>query len=80
MIVEQPIVGTKRTVKPHGVVEARHLYFAVSPADAVRQQCGVEQGHVAGVSNDAGMQHTVGRQFAICAHPHPLALAGVAFT
>ena len=42
------------------MVEARHLYLAVGPADAMRQQGGVEQGHVAGIRDDAGVQHVVG--------------------
>ncbi len=67
-------------MKPHGVVEAGHLYFAISPADAVRQQRSVNKCHIARVGHNAGMQHTVGRQFAICAHPHPLTQAGVSFS
>ena len=47
-------------MKPHGVIEARHLHLAVGPTNAVWQECSVEQGHVACIRDDAGVQHVVG--------------------
>ena len=79
LVVEHPLVRTKWAMKPHCVVEAGHLYLPIRPTDAVRQQGGVQQGHVAGVSDDAGVQQVVVGQFAVGTHPHTLAKSRVSF-
>ncbi len=65
-------------MKPHRMVEAGHLYFAVSPADAMRQERGIQQRHVAGIGEDAGVQYVVIGLCAVGAHPYALSGTGVA--
>ena len=57
-------------MEPHGVVKAGHLQSAVGPVEAVRQNSCIEQRHVTGVGNDAGMQCGVVGQRAIGAQPN----------
>ena len=72
LIVEQPFVGAERSVKPHGVVEAGHLQSAVGPVETMGQYGGVEQGHVAGVGDNARVQRGIVGQCAVGAQPHLL--------
>ena len=64
-------------MEPHGVIEAGHLHGVVGPAGAMGQQRGVEQRHVGRIRDDAGVEHGVGGQLAVGAHPHPLVRAPV---
>ena len=59
-------------MEPHGVVEAGHLQPAVGPIEAMGEHRGVEQGHVTGVGDDAGVQRGVVGQSAVGAQPHRL--------
>ena len=61
------------------MIEACHLHLAVGPTDAVWKQCSVEQGHVAGVSDDARMEYVVIRKPAVGTHPHLLTEPRVSF-
>ena len=66
-------------MEPHGMVEAGHLHRAIGPRQPVGQQCRVEQCHVAGIGNNAGVQYVVVWQRAIGPNPHALTGQGVSF-
>ena len=66
-------------MEPHRMIEAGHLHLAVGPTDAVRKQCSIEQGHVAGVGDDARMEHVVIGKLAVGSHPHLLTKPWVSF-
>ena len=57
--IKQPFVGPERAMEPHGVIDAGHLHALVEPADAVRQQAGVEQRHVGGIGQHALLQRAI---------------------
>ena len=78
LVVEQPVVGPERPVEPHRVVQAGHLHARCLPRHAERQHRGVQQRHVAGVGDDAGVQGGVVGQGAVGPHPHLLAERRVA--
>ena len=59
-------------MEPHRVIEARHLQSARVEAEPERQDRRVEQGHVARIGDDAGVQYRVVGKPAVRAHPHPL--------
>ena len=59
LVVQQPLVGAERPVEPHRVVEARHAHAGRVPRQPERQHARVEQRHVAGVGDDARVQHRV---------------------
>ena len=61
-------------MEPHGVVKAGHLNRSICPCQPVGQQRGIEQSHIAGIGNDARVQHVVIWQCAVS--PNPYALAG----
>ena len=65
LVVQQPFVGAERSVEPHRVVEAGHLHAGAFPRQAERQHRRVEQGHVARVRDDAGVQDGVVGQLAV---------------
>ena len=71
-VVEQPLVGPERPVEPHAVVQAGPHEVGVVPAHVVRGQDGVEQRHVRGVGDHAGVQQRVVGQLAVGPDPQPL--------
>jgi len=52
-------------MKPHGVVEARHLQSAIGPVETVRQNCCVEKSHVTCIRDDARVKCRVVGQSAV---------------
>ena len=75
-VVEEPLVGPERPVEPQRVVEAGADHPARAPHLAVHRQDRVEQGHVGGEGQRAGVQQRVVGQLAVDAHPDPLVVAG----
>lgn len=65
LVVQQPFIGSERTMKPHGVVEARHLQSAIGPVETVRQNGGVKKRHIAGIRDDARVKCRVVGQSAV---------------
>ena len=59
-------------MEPHHVVEARRHGHAIIPGHPVGEEDGVEQRHVRGVGDDAGVEEGVVGQPAIGSHPHAL--------
>ena len=53
--VEQPLVGAERTVEPHRVIEARGHDVVTENRAAVRDERGIEQGHVGSIGQHALM-------------------------
>ena len=72
-VVEQPLVGTEGSVEPHAVVQARTHEVVVVPADVVRGQDRVDEGHVGRVGGHARVQQRVVGQLAVRPDPHSLA-------
>lgn len=65
LVVQQPFIGSERTMKPHGVVEAGHLQSAIGPVETVRQNCCVEKSHVTCIRDDARVKCRVVGQSAV---------------
>ena len=59
--VQQPFVGSKGAMEPHGVVQARHLHVVIQIADSVWSRGGIEQAPIGEISQDTLMQSWVVR-------------------
>lgn len=55
------------------MVQTGHLDAAIGPVQTVGKHGGIEQGHIAGVGHDAGVQSGVVGQRPVGAEPHSLA-------
>ena len=71
-VVEEPFVGAEGPVEPECVVEAGADDAAGSPDLTVGGQHRVEEAHVAGVGEGAGVDERVVGEFAVEAHPDAL--------
>src|SRR4051812_31985953 len=69
LVVEPPLVGPERPVKPHRVVQARPDDVAAAPGAPVRHERRVEKRHVAGEGDHADVQEGVVRQRSVSPHP-----------
>src|SRR5215471_8569325 len=80
LCVKQPIVGTKRTMEPERMIEARSHEFISEKSAAVRRERGIEQHHVGCIGEHALMDGRQVRQLSSGADPDIELSAGILLT